>query len=186
MSACGIVMKVNAILIAFFVGLSQGSQPIIGFNYGARKYNRVKQVYKLAVSWSFVVSVIGFIAFQFFPKPIISLFGSGNDLYFEFAVKFMRTYLFMVLINGVQILSSNFFAAIGKPLKGVVLSMSRQVFFLIPLLLILPLIWGIEGLLFAAPVADTAAFLISIFMIFIEFKRMKSLEMAENNGKDGI
>lgn len=186
LSACGIVMKVNAILIAFFVGLSQGSQPIIGFNYGARKYNRVKQVYKLAVSWSFVVSAIGFIAFQFFPKPIISLFGSGNDLYFEFAVKFMRTYLFMVLINGVQILSSNFFAAIGKPLKGVVLSMSRQVFFLIPLLLILPLIWGIEGLLFAAPVADTAAFLISIFMIFKEFKRMKSLEMAENNGKDGI
>lgn len=186
LSACGIVMKVNAIMISFFVGLSQGSQPIIGFNYGARKYDRVKKVYKLAVSWNFVVSVIGFIAFQFFPKQIISLFGSGEALYFEFAVKFMRTYLFMMLVNGVQTISSNLFAAIGKPLKGVVLSMSRQVFFLIPLLLIFPVFWGIEGLLFAAPVADAFALLISILMIFKEFKRMNSLKMAENNGKDGI
>lgn len=185
-SASGIVMKVNAILISFFVGLSQGSQPIIGFNYGARQFGRVKSVYKLAVSCSFVVSTVGFIAFQFFPKTIISIFGSGDALYFEFAVRFMRTYLFMILVNGVQTISSNLFAAIGKPLKGVLLSMSRQVFFLIPLLLIFPLFWGIDGLLLAAPVADTFAFLISILMIFKEFKRMNSLEMAKNNRKDGI
>ena len=89
-----------------------------------------------------------------FPRQIISIFGTGDVLYFEFAVRFMRIFLFMVLVNGVQLISSNFFAAIGKPIKGVILSLTRQVFFLVPLLLILPLFMGIDGILFAGPIAD--------------------------------
>ncbi len=118
LAACGIVMKTNAIILAIVVGISQGTQPIIGFNYGARQYHRVREAYLLAVKWNLVVSTIAFIAFQFFPQSIISLFGDGDELYFEFAVLFMRTYLFMVLVNGVQLLSSSFFTAIGKALKG--------------------------------------------------------------------
>ena len=79
-------MKTNAIILAIVVGISQGTQPIIGFNYGAGQYHRVREAYMLAVKWNLVVSTIAFIAFQFFPQSIISLFGDGDELYFEFAV----------------------------------------------------------------------------------------------------
>lgn len=176
LAASGIVLKTNAILLSVIIGLSQGAQPIIGFNYGAKQYDRVRGVYKLAISCNLVVSAIGFVLFQFFPKQIISLFGTGDALYFEFSVKFMRIFLFMVLINGVQLLSSNFFAAIGKPLKGMFLSLTRQVIFLIPLLLILPVFFGIDGIMFSAPIADTIAFLVTVFFISREMKQMRNLE----------
>lgn len=173
LAACGIVMKTNAILLAVIIGLSQGSQPIIGFNYGARQYDRVRKTYKLAITCNLVVSAVGFVLFQFFPRQIISLFGSGEEAYFEFSIHFMRTFLFMVFVNGVQLLSSNFFSAIGKPVKGLLLSMTRQVIFLIPLVLVLPLIWGLDGILYAGPIADGAAFLVTVMMITREMKKMK-------------
>ena len=173
LAACGIVMKTNAILLSIIVGISQGVQPIIGFNYGARKYDRVKQAYLLAIRWNFVISAVGFLLFQLFPRPIISIFGSGEELYFDFAVLFMRTFLFMVIVNGVQVLSSSFFTAIGKALKGLLLSLTRQVFFLIPLILILPLWLGIFGVLLAGPIADFIAFVVSILLVKKEFSILK-------------
>ena len=182
LAACGIVMKTNAILLAVVIGISQGSQPIIGFNYGAKQYDRVRGIYRLAIGCNLVVSLVGFLLFQFCPRQIISIFGSGNALYFEFAVRFMRIFLFMVLVNGVQMLSSNFFSAIGKPVKGLVLSMTRQVLFLIPLLLLLPILMGgIDGILFAGPVADTMAFLTTVCLVSREMKRIRGLE-AQNAG----
>lgn len=178
LACCGIVMKTNAILLSVIIGISQGSQPIIGFNYGARKYPRVRGIYKLAIGCNLAISAVGFIIFQFFPKQIISLFGNGDALYFEFAVKFMRIFLFMVIINGCQLLSSNFFAAIGKPVKGVFLSMTRQVIFLIPLIIILPIFFGIDGIMFAGPVADAFAFITTAIVISREFSHMKKLETA--------
>ncbi len=172
LAACGIVMKTNAILLSIIVGISQGVQPIIGFNFGAGNYNRVKQAYLLAIKWNFAVSLVGFILFQFFPRPIISMFGSGDPLYFTFAIQFMRTFLFMALVNGVQLLSSNFFTAVGKAIKGLLLSLTRQVFFLIPLILLLPLQFGIWGVLLAGPIADFIAFVASILAVRREFKRL--------------
>ncbi len=179
LAACGIVMKTNAILLAFIIGISQGSQPIIGFNYGAKQYARVRKTYQLAICCNLAISAVGFILFQFFPHQIISLFGTGDELYFDFSIKFMRIFLMMVLINGVQLLSSNFFAAIGKPVKGLLLSMTRQVFFLIPLILILPLFFKLDGILYAAPVADAIAFVITVLLIRRELNHMKALERAE-------
>ncbi len=176
LAACGIVMKTNAILLAVIIGISQGSQPIIGFNYGARQYDRVRRTYKLAVTANLIVSAVGFILFQFFPYQIISLFGTGDAAYFEFAIHFMRVFLFMVLVNGVQLISSNFFAAIGKPVKGLILSMTRQVLFLIPLVLILPLFFGLDGILYAGPAADSIAFIVTIVLIGKELKKMKQME----------
>ena len=173
LAACGIVMKTNAILLSIIVGISQGVQPIIGFNYGARKYDRVKQAYLLAIRWNFVISAVGFLLFQLFPRPIISIFGSGEELYSDFAVLFMRTFLFMVIVNGVQVLSSSFFTAIGKALKGLLLSLTRQVFFLIPLILILPLWLGIFGVLLAGPIADFIAFVVSVLLVKKEFSILK-------------
>lgn len=179
LAACGIVMKTNAILLAIIIGISQGSQPIIGFNYGAQQYARVRGIYKLAISCNLVVSLVGFILFQFFPKPIIALFGTGDALYYEFAVHFMRIFLFMVLVNGVQLISSNFFSAIGKPVKGAVLSLTRQVIFLIPAVLLLPLFFGLDGILFAGPVADFAAFVATAILIALEFRKIHALEEAQ-------
>ena len=144
LASCGIVMKTNAILLAVIIGIAQGAQPIIGFNYGAKQYERVRGIYRLALTWNLTVSGIGFLLFQLFPRQIISVFGTGEPLYFEFAIRFLRIFLFMVTINGVQLQSSNFFAAIGKPVKGVILSLTRQVFFLVPLLLVLPFLFGIR------------------------------------------
>ena len=180
LAACGIVMKTNAILLAIIIGISQGSQPILGFNYGARQYDRVRSTYKLAITCNLIVSAAGFILFQFFPYQIISLFGTGDAAYYEFSIRFMRTFLFMVIINGVTLLSSNFFAAIGKPIKGLLLSMTRQVFFLIPLVLILPLFFGLDGILYSAPVSDVMAFLVSVAVISKELRRMKKLEQGES------
>lgn len=183
LAACGIVMKTNAILLSIIVGISQGVQPIIGFNFGAGKYKRVKQAYLLAIKWNFAVSIVGFLLFQFFPGRIISLFGEGDDLYYEFAILFMRTFLFMVLVNGVQLLSSNFFTAIGKALKGLLLSLTRQVFFLIPLILLLPLHFGIFGVLLAGPIADFIAFVVSVIFIWKEFKKLQEKDPAAISGK---
>lgn len=174
LAACGVVMKTNAILLSIIVGISQGVQPIIGYNFGAGKYDRAKQAYLLAIKWNFAVSAIGFCLFQFFPKQIISLFGSEDPLYYEFAVLFMRTFLFMVIVNGVQLLSSNFFTAIGKALRGMMLALTRQVFFLIPLILLLPLRFGIYGVLLAGPIADFIAFVVSVIFVYKEFRRLKS------------
>ncbi|MDO4287843.1 MAG: MATE family efflux transporter [Eubacterium sp.] len=179
LAACGIVMKTNAILLSIVVGISQGAQPIIGFNYGARQYDRVRGIYRLAILWNLSISAVGFLMFQFFPRQIISIFGSGDALYYEFAVHFMRTFLFMVIVNGVQLISSNFFSAIGKPMKGALLSLTRQVLLLVPLILILPLFFALDGILYAAPIADTAAFLISLGLISWEMKKMRQLELAQ-------
>ena len=173
LAACGIVMKTNAIILAIVVGISQGVQPIIGFNYGARQYARVREAYLLAIKWNLAVSAVGFFLLQCFPRQIISLFGSGERLYLEFAVLFMRVYLFMVLVNGVQLLSSSFFTAIGKAMKGALLALTRQVFFLIPLILVLPLRFGIMGVLYAGPVADFGAFLLSVVLAGKELRKQK-------------
>ena len=174
LAACGIVMKTNAIVLAIVVGISQGVQPIIGFNYGAKQYPRVREAYLLAIKWNLIISAIGFFLFQCFPQFIISLFGDGDELYFEFSVLFMRIYLFMVLVNGVQLLSSSFFTAIGKAIKGALLALTRQVFFLIPLILLLPLRFGIMGVLLAGPVADFSAFVLSVVLVRIELKKQKN------------
>ena len=128
----------------------------------------------LAIKWNLLVSTIAFIAFQFFPQSNISLFGDGDELYFEFAVLFMRTYLIMVLVNCVQLLSSSFFTAIGKSLKGALLSLTRQTFVLIPLTLLLPLRFGIMGVLLAGPVSDFSAFVLSIVLVGTELRKQKN------------
>lgn len=175
LAACGIVMKVNGILMAFVIGISQGMQPIAGFNYGAQKYDRVKNVLKLAIGLNLIISMIAWLMFQFYSGPILSLFGSEDGLYFEFAQKFMHIFLFMCIVNGIQVISSGFFSSIGKPLKGMVLSLTRQVLFFIPLVLILGSIFGLNGIMYAAPIADTIAFVVAFLFLFFEIRNLNNL-----------
>ena len=176
LAASGIIIMVNAILASVIVGISPGSQPLLSFNYGAGQYSRVRGIYRLEIQLSLMISAVGFVAFQFFPRQIVSLFGTGDQLYFEFAVRFMRCYLLMVIVNCVQLLSSNFFAAIGKPVRGVLLSLTRQVFFLVPLILILPLFFGLDGILYAAPIADFIAFVTSAAVMRRGLRGLKKME----------
>jgi len=169
--ACvGIITKVNQVFFSFLIGISQGLQPIASFNYGAKKYSRVKSVYLRAVFYGAVLSVIAFIMFQVFPRNIIAVFGDGSEEYFQFAVNYFRIFLFFTFLNFMQPISSNFFTAIGKPKRGIFLSLTRQIIFLLPLLVILPLIMGIDGIMYAGPVADCMAGLASIIMVSRELK----------------
>ena len=171
--ACmGIVMKVNQILIAFVIGVSAGVQPIIGYNYGAKNYDRVKDAYHKAVKIATVIVVLGFFAFELIPDKIISIFGQEDQNYMNFAVKCFRIYLFMIFTAGYQIISSNFFQAIGKPLRAAVLTLTRQVIFLIPLIRILGHFFGLDGLLYAGPVADALSFVLTYFFITKEIRHL--------------
>ena len=175
LAASGIVMKINSIVLAIVIGLIQGMSPIIGFNYGARQYDRVKATYKLAVKCELVITFIGFAVFQLFPRQVLSLFGSDKGdqtLYFDFAVRFMHIFLIFLPLAGIQMISSNFFSAIGKPARGAVLSLTRQVLFFIPLVLILPLFMGINGIMTAAPVADLISFAVVMVFIIREMRDM--------------
>ncbi|MBQ7507250.1 MAG: MATE family efflux transporter [Lachnospiraceae bacterium] len=172
LAAAGIVLKVNGIIMAVYIGVNQGMQPIIGFNYGAKKFERVKQTFRKAVLAVFVIGLIGLFIFQVFPKAVLSLFGGGEGLYMDFAVRFMRTFLLMIPLNGIQMLSSNFFSAIGKPVKGTLLSLTRTVFLFIPIVLILPLFLSMQGILITAPIADSIAFVIAMGFVGKEMKNM--------------
>ena len=170
--ACvGIISKVSQVAFSFVIGISQGMQPIVSFNYGARSFRRVKNTYLLALRNSAFITVTAFILFQLFPRQIIGIFGKGSDLYFKFGVRYFRVYLFFIFLCFLQPLTSNFFTAIGKPKKGIFLSLTRQIIFLVPLILIFPLFMGINGIMYAGPVADIMAALAAFVMVRREFSR---------------
>jgi len=167
-AAAGIIMKVISIFSSVVIGLSQGNQPIASFNYGAKNYRRVAESYIRVLIYGFVTSLIAFAVFQIFPAQILSLFGKGSGLYIEFGVMYFHRYLFMVWLFFVQPITSNTFTAIGKPAKGIFLSLTRQVIYFIPILLIFGSLWGIEGIMFAQPAADILAISTTFIMIAIE------------------
>jgi Na+-driven multidrug efflux pump len=179
LACAGIITKVSLVFFSICIGISQGMQPIASYNYGAEKYERVKEVYRCAITGATVISVCAFLVFQIFPRQIISLFGSSdNEMYFTFAVRYFRIYLFFTFLNAVQPISSNLFTAIGKPGRGIFLSLTRQILFLLPLILIFPLFMGIDGIMYAGPIADFVAALVSGIMAYKEFgelnKKIKS------------
>lgn len=171
----GIVMKISQILNSIIIGIAAGTQPIFGYNYGARKFDRVKQALKIVLGTSVMISTFAFILFQTIPDKLISIFGSGDENYMEFACLAFRTYLLLTICNGVQIPSGIFFQAIGKGVKSAILSLSRQILFLIPSMVILSSIIGITGVLSAGPVADGLAFILATILLTIEVKHLKQV-----------
>lgn len=169
--ACaGIITKVNMIFMSFVIGLSQGLQPIASFNYGAWKKGRVKEAYIKAISIGAVLAVIAFFMFQFFPRQIISIFGDGSELYYQFAIRYFHVFLFFTFVNFMQPITSNFFTAIGKPKVGSFLALTRQILFLLPLILLFPLFLGIDGIMYAGPVADCLAAVVCFIMVYRELR----------------
>ncbi|MCD8090871.1 MAG: MATE family efflux transporter [Clostridiales bacterium] len=172
--ACvGIITKVNQIFLALTVGISQSMQPITSFNYGAEKYDRVRSAYTRTLISSLIIGICAFLAFQLFPRQIIALFGNGSEEYFNFAVRYFRVFLFFAFVNFMPAQVSSFFTSIGKPKKGMFVSLTRQVIFFLPLLLILPLFMGIDGIMYVGPIADLIAVIVSFVMVTLEFRDKK-------------
>ena len=172
--ACvGVISKVNQVFMAICIGITQGCQPIWGFNYGAKKYDRVRLAYRYSMIACTAIATVFFLCFQLFPHQIVSIFGTGSDLYFQFAERYLKIFMFMTFANGIQPMSSGFFTSIGKAKLGIVMSLTRQVLFLLPLIVVFSLIMGIDGVMYAGPIADAAALSLAILFARRELVAMK-------------
>lgn len=176
--AMAVIASVCSIFIMPIFGLNQGAQPIIGYNYGAKNYERVKKTYLYGLIACTIVLTISWLFIQLVPKMAIGMFTNDEEL-IKIAFNGIRIYLFTLPIIGIQMTASNYYQAIGKPKKSMILGLSRQVLLLIPAFLILPKFMGLEGVWFAGPVADAISVGISGFIIF---KEMKSLGKDEECG----
>jgi putative MATE family efflux protein len=180
-SGMGVINSVTMLILMPIFGINQGAQPIIGYNYGAKKFDRVKKALTLAIIAATVVVLIGFAATRVFPRQIVSLFNKEPGL-IEFGVRGLKTYLAFLPVIGFQIVSANYFQAVGKPKQAMFLSLSRQVLLLIPAILILPLFFGLDGVLLAGPFSDFGSSILTGIWLFIELKHLdkKHMESYEN------
>lgn len=170
----GLCMKVSMLALSIGIGVASGSRPIIGFNYGARQYARVKRTFRLSAIAATVITSASWVIFQLFPLQLIRIFGTESAQYEEFAVDCFHIYLLLVMLAGVQLCASVFFQAIGQPVKATVVSLSKQLLFYVPAMLLLSRFLGLTGILWAGPVADALAFLLSGILCLRELKRLGS------------
>ena len=181
LSAMGIVMKVSMILIAINIGIGTGAQPILGYNKGAGNYSRIQKTYILAAVVSTIVSVAGWVVCVAFPQYIIAIFGNENAQFTSFAVMCLRIYMFGIFTSGFQMVTTSYFQATGQALKASVLSMLRQLIVLIPLILVLPLFMGLNGIIYSGPIADFVSAAIILVFAVIEIKKL-NIKVAEEKG----
>ncbi len=170
LTVVGIVMKVFQILIAVAVGIAAGLQPVVGFNYGAGNYARVKQIYKTMMIVEIAVGLVATLCFELFPLQITQLFGSESSLYNEFAIVAFRTYLCTVVLCCVQKSTSIFLQSIGSPVLSMGLSLLRDFVLSVPLVLLLPRVFGLRGALYSAPIADIVSFLAVLVIMPLVFR----------------
>ncbi|MGL5088560.1 MAG: MATE family efflux transporter [Fusobacteriaceae bacterium] len=181
--AMTIVNAVNTFILMPIFGINQGVQPILGFNYGAKFYHRVREAFILGVKGAVIISTIGFLAIQFLSKYFIIIFTSDPNL-LDAASKGLKIFTLMFPFLGFQIIAAIYFQATGKPKTTIFLSLARQVLFLIPILLIFSKIWGINGVWAAVPAADVLAVIVTFIMTKKEMKNLKKLEKEEDLKKN--
>lgn len=169
LAGAGVVTKINFLFYSTIIGCSIGGAPIMGFNYGARQYNRVKETYFLVLRYALIVGAVEIACFWLFPRQILSIFGSGASGYQDFALRYMHIFMLLVILAGLPPISMNTMSSIKKPGKGILISLSKQLA-LIALLLLLPHFFGINGVLYSGPTADLLAGMCSIIVIQKEFK----------------
>lgn len=176
-SAMGIIFSVSTILVMPVIGISQGAQPIIGYNYGARQHKRIKEALKSAIATATLILSVGFVFTRLFPEAIIGIFAKNDmQLIILGSHGLLTVFLFLPVI-GFQVVGSIYFQSVGKPKQSTILTLSRYILIYIPALLILPQFWGLEGVWRAAPVADLGSFILSAVLLFYELKRLDSNEI---------
>lgn len=183
LAAFGIVMKVNSIIVSVMVGLGIGSQPIVGYNYGAKRFDRVKATYLRTIIVGLTVGIIGWGCFQLFTQEIINIFGQENELYNEFALKCFHIFLGVIFLVGFLIPSGIFFQSIGKPTKAMICTLTRQLIYFLPCAYLLSSIMGIDGLLYAGPVGDTLA-AITVAVLIISEMRIINRDIRTQNSEN--
>ncbi len=174
--AMGVISSVAMMCLMPVFGINQGSQPIIGYNYGAKNYKRVKKAWMLAVIAAVAITTTGFLVVELAAPSIIRIFNSNADLV-AIGTHGIRIYLSMLPVIGFQVISTNYFQAVGKAKISMFLSLVRQVIVLIPLLLILPPIFGLNGVWISGPTSDAVASIITVFFVMRELKELKQQEM---------
>lgn len=172
-SAMGIAISSNAIFLMPLLGLSQGAQPLIGYNYGARKYSTSFQTLKMAIRWGITVGFTGSMIALIFAPYIVRIFNGTDQELIAMASKAVRILNIFTAFDALQILGSSFFQAINKPFRAATLSLSRQVLLIIPLVLILPMFFGLYGVFFAPPIADFLSCILTYFMLRGYFAKYK-------------
>lgn len=190
--ALGIVFKIFAIVLAFSLGVAVGGQPIIGFNYGAKQYKRVLEAYKLILFANIIIGIITTLIFEFIPSALVNIFGGhANDLEFyqNYAVLAFRIYLGGILFCCIQKASCIFLQSIDKPYKAMTLSLMRDVIILVPGVCVLGLCGDLYSMLWAGPIADIGAFVVTVLLVTIECRKIKKLSMEvtqENNVEEQV
>ncbi|MDF2591305.1 MAG: family efflux transporter [Clostridia bacterium] len=173
-SSMSAVMSITMLFLMPIFGINQGVQPIIGYNYGAKKYDRVKEALKLGITAATIVVIFGFIITRLFSVQLISIFNAKDTELIAFGSHALKVFLIFMPIIGFQIVSSNYFQAVGKPVQAGLLSLSRQVLILIPAMLILPRFFGVEGVLYAGPLSDLVSSAITGVFLFYELRHLDS------------
>jgi len=184
--AMGAIFRINMLLLMPVVGISQGVQPIIGYNYGAKKYARVKQALKLGIISATVISTTGFLISRIFPEQLIMMFVSKDaeyeiDTFVQFGRIAIKYFYFSMPIIGFQIIGANYFQAVGKPIKAGLLTLSRQLLLILPLIIILPMFFGINGIVYSIPIADVTSALMTFLFLAYEIRHLKTSQQFEDN-----
>lgn len=174
LTVVGIVMKVFQIVVSIVVGIAAGSQPIVGYNYGAGHNDRVRKIFKTMMTAEICVGIIAMICFEIFPLQIISIFGSEEGLYNEFAVMSFRIYLSTIVLCCMQKGTSIFLQSLGKPVLSLGLSLLREFVLSVPLVILLPVMFGVKGALYSAPIADIISFIAVIIIMIYIFKHLNN------------
>ena len=171
-SAMSAVMSITMLFLMPTFGINQGVQPIIGYNYGAQKYDRVKEALKLAIFAATAIVIVGFAVTHLFAQQLMAMFNSKDTELISIGAHAMKIFLIFMPVIGFQIVASNYFQAVGKPLQASLLSLSRQVLILIPAMLILPRYFGLNGVLYAGPLSDLISSMITGLFLFYELKHL--------------
>lgn len=164
-SAMGVALSINTIVIMPTAGISQGAQPLIGYNHGARKYKTSIQTLKMALRWGMFVTTVGFIILELFARPIATIFNGQDQALITLASRVIRLVNILLPIVPLQMMATTFFQAINQPLKAAFLSLSRQILLVIPLVLILPLFFGLDGVFLAPVLADGISTLLAVYLL---------------------
>ncbi|WP_080904789.1 MATE family efflux transporter [Parabacteroides sp. Marseille-P3160] len=170
--AYGIVNRISFLFIMIMIGLNQGMQPIVGYNYGARLYSRVLETTKLTIRWAVGIAVVGFLICQLFPGVIVRMFTTDQEL-IDLSIFGLRVTLIIFPIVGFQIVATNFFLSIGMARTSIFLSLTRQLIFLVPFLIILPMFFGTTGVWASMPLADAISTIVTAIVFFRQIKILR-------------
>lgn len=179
-AAAGAVGKVIIVLMASVIGIALGCQPIYGFNLGRKRYDRVRETYLTVLRYGTIISVAAFLLVQIFPRQLLRMFGSNNELFYEFGAHFIHISLACLFLNALQPITSNFCTAMGKANRAFWLAVLRQGILLIPLLLLLPKALGIDGVLLAGALSDGLTAIVVLWVGLREAKGLAKLQAEQD------